>query len=229
MLPPRVLENPTARGADFLKQALETVARGLGFKETTPTVRAQVGRRSGAGFPVVRFATLDHGGSRPHSPAVRRAGRRDGGDTTVGNTHEKWGLMAALKKLLAGYMVGVAVFVAFWFVCNPFFEAPGVWDVANYLMAVALVLALASYARRSSREARETGLSASRGPMKVNLGLYLTAGLTILFFRNWFLEISGQGDESSATTGMVWIVVNVLFPLVAGTAGLFLWRESARR
>ena len=137
--------------------------------------------------------------------------------------------MAALKKLLAGYMVGVAVFVAFWFVFNPFFEAPGVWDVANYLMAVALAMALAFYASRSFKEAREIGTGASQRYLGVDVGLYLTVGLTILFLRNWFLEISGQGVESSVTTGMVWIVVNVLFPLVVGTAGLFLWRESARR
>ncbi len=137
--------------------------------------------------------------------------------------------MAALKKLLAGYMVGVAVFVAFWFVFNPFFEAPGVWDVANYLMAAALVVALAFYARRSFKEAEEIGTGVSQRCLGVDVRLYLTVGLTILFLRNWFLEISGQGDESSVPTGMVWIVVNVLVPLVVGTAGLFLWRESARR
>ena len=34
--------------------------------------------------------------------------------------------MAALKKLLGGYLIVVAVFVASWFVVNPFFAVPGV-------------------------------------------------------------------------------------------------------
>ncbi len=137
--------------------------------------------------------------------------------------------MAGLKKLLGGYLIVVAVFVASWFVVNPFFDAPAVWGVANYLMAAALVTALAFSVNRSFKWGRELGPSASRGHMKVNPVLYLTAGVAILFFRNWFLEISGQGEESSVATGMVWIVVNVLFPLVAGTTGLSLWRDSAQR
>ena len=137
--------------------------------------------------------------------------------------------MVGLRKLLGGYLIVVAVFVASWFVVNPFFDAPAVWDVANYLMAAALLAALAFSVDRIFKEARELGPSANRGHMEANPGLYLTAGVAILFFRNWFLEISGQGEESTVATGMVWIVVNVLFPLVAGTAGLTLWRDSAQR
>ena len=137
--------------------------------------------------------------------------------------------MAALKKLLGGYLIVVAVFVASWFVVNPFFAVPGVWDVANYLMAAALVAALAFNAHRRHSEERELGPDVCRRYLRVDVGLYLTAGLTLLFFRNWFLEISGRGEESSVATGMVWIVVNVLFPLVAGTAGLSMWRDSVQR
>ena len=137
--------------------------------------------------------------------------------------------MVALKKLLGVYLIAAAAFVAAWFVVIPFFDAPAVWDVANYLMAAALVAALAFNAHRSFKETREIGPSVSRRHVEVNPSLCLTAGVAILFFRNWFLEITGQGDESSVATGMVWIVVNVLFPLVAGTAGLTLWRDSTQK
>ena len=121
-------------------------------------------------------------------------------------------MQTAFKKLLGAYLLGTAVFVAVWFVVNPFFDASGVWDVANYLMAVALVAALVFNTRRMFEE------------RTVNLCLYLTVGVALLFFRNWFLEMSGaDGDDS--TTGLVWIVVNVLFPLTAGATGLALWRE----
>ncbi len=137
--------------------------------------------------------------------------------------------MVALKKLLGVYLIAVGAFVAAWFVVNPFFDAPAFWDVANYLMAAALVTALPLIVNRIFKEAREIEPRASRRLVEVNPGLCLTAGVAILFFRNWFLEISGQGDDISVTTGMVWIVVNVLFPLVAGTAGLSLCRDSAQR
>ena len=62
--------------------------------------------------------------------------------------------MVGLRKLLGGYLIVVAVFVASWFVVNPFFDAPGVWDVANYLMAAALVTALAFSVKRSLKGER---------------------------------------------------------------------------
>ena len=57
-------------------------------------------------------------------------------------------LRTAFRKALGAYLMGMAVFVAVWFVVNPFFDVSGVWDVANYLMAVALVAALAFNVRR---------------------------------------------------------------------------------
>ena len=48
-------------------------------------------------------------------------------------------LQTAFRKLLGAYLMGMAVFVAVWFLVNPFFDADGVRDLANYLMAAALV------------------------------------------------------------------------------------------
>ncbi|MDE2937557.1 MAG: hypothetical protein OXR67_01355 [Chloroflexota bacterium] len=138
--------------------------------------------------------------------------------------------MTAFRKLLGAYMMGTAVFVAAWFVVNPFFDVSGIWDVANYLMAVSLVAALVFNVRRKFRERREGegDLCKSLRRWEAILRVYLTAGVTILFFRNWFLEIAGA-DGDASTTGLVWIAVNVLFPLAAGATGLTLWRESAGR
>ena len=133
-------------------------------------------------------------------------------------------LKAAFKRLLGAYLIGTALFVAAWFIINPFFDARGVWDAANYLMAVALVVSLLFNLHRKLRvNADQDGDRLGR--WEIDLCLYLTIGVAILFFRNWFLEIAGDGDGDSAT-GLVWIVVNVLFPLTAGTAGAALWRET---
>ncbi len=43
-------------------------------------------------------------------------------------------LQTAFRKLLGAYLMGTAVFVAVWFVGNPFFDVNGVWDVANYFL-----------------------------------------------------------------------------------------------
>ncbi len=138
-------------------------------------------------------------------------------------------MQAACKKLLGAYLMGTAVFVAVWFVVNPFFDVSGVWGAANYLMAVALVAALLFNARRmfEDREGQRSDGPGLRS-LTANLCLYLTAGVALLFFRNWFLEIAGAGDDNS-TTGLVWIVVNALFPLTAGATGAALWRGSAER
>ena len=131
-------------------------------------------------------------------------------------------MKGAFKKLLGAYLIGAAVFVAAWFIINAFFEASGVWDAANYLMAVALVGALLFNLYRKLKDDADGD---RRRRWEVDLCLYLTLGVAILFFRNWFLEMAGTGSNNS-TTGLVWIVVNVLFPLTAGTTGVALWRES---
>ena len=138
-------------------------------------------------------------------------------------------MQTAFRKLLGAYLMGTAVFVALWFVVNPFFDAHGVWDVVNYLMAVALVAALVFNAGQRLRE--RDGEHDDRDKLRrldVKLWLHLTAGVALLFFRNWFLEIAGA-DGDGSTTALVWIMVNVLFPLTAGATGLALWRQSGGR
>ncbi len=138
-------------------------------------------------------------------------------------------MLIAFRKLLGAYLMGTAVFVAAWFVVNPFFDAHGVWDVANYLMAVALVAALVLNARRKFEvKAGERGDAPNLRSLTASLCLYLTVGVALLFFRNWFMEIAGA-DGDNSTTGLVWIVVNVLFPLTAGATGAAIWRDSTGR
>lgn len=137
--------------------------------------------------------------------------------------------MGVIKRALAVYMMGVAAFVAVWFIIASFFEADGVWDVANFLMAVGLFVAMIFNLVRNSGESGHRGWRWCLPPVTGdNAGLYLTTGVAILFLRNWFVEIANAGDENSVTTGIVWIVVNVLFPLIAAATGCALWRESSR-
>lgn len=137
--------------------------------------------------------------------------------------------MGIIKGALAVYMMDVAAFVAVWFIIASFFEADGVWDVANFLIAAGLVVAMIFNLVRNSGESGHRGWRWRLSPVTGDsAGLYLIAVVTILFLRNWFVETANAGDENSVTTGMVWIVVNVLFPLIAAATGCALWRESSR-
>ena len=103
------------------------------------------------------------------------------------------------------------------------------WEVANYLMAVALVAALVFNAGRSLKNPdSERGDCDGLRRWDATHWLYRTSGVALLFFRNWFLEIAGAEDDNS-TTGLVWAAVNVLFPLTAGTTCVALWRGPAGR
>ena len=136
--------------------------------------------------------------------------------------------MAAFKKLSSIYLVGVAIFVAVWFIISSFFDAGGVWDVANYLIAAGLLLALMfHFYRKFAEDEDDSGDGVSRRYLEVNAGLYLTAGIAILFLRNWFWELTAMEGETSSTVGIVWVVVNTLFPLVAGATGCAMWRDSS--
>jgi len=96
-------------------------------------------------------------------------------------------------------------------------------------MAVALVVALGFNARRTFEDREgERGDGPGLRSLMANLCLCLSAGVALLFFRNWFLEIAGA-DDDNPTTGLVWVVVNVLFPLTAGATGAALWREPDGR
>ena len=96
--------------------------------------------------------------------------------------------------------------------CQLFLAVNGVWDVAKYLIAVALVAALVFNVFRKQKGGLRRRL---RRPATLGGQIsprFLTAGVAVLLVRNWFLEIAGA-DGGGSKTELVWFVVNVLFPL----------------
>ena len=112
--------------------------------------------------------------------------------------------MEGAKKLFGVYLILVATIVAVWFIINTFFvnsfSVSDVWFVLDILMAIGLVIALAcNFDRKRNLEGRSPDEPISRRYLEVNTAFYLTAGITILFFHNWFLSYITVRAASTAT------------------------------
>ena len=143
--------------------------------------------------------------------------------------------MEAVKKLFGGYLIGVAMVVAVWFIINSFFadsfNTLNVWYTLDVLMAIGLAIALIfNYARKREEEAgREPGEPVSRRHLEVNTAFYLTAGIMILFLHNWFSLLANGSDslEGNHQAWVIWAVVDTMLPLVLGVTGCAMWRDAA--
>ena len=141
--------------------------------------------------------------------------------------------MAALKKLGAVYLVGVAVVVAVFFIVNTFLDDEinvlNVWHVLDVLMLIGLAIALTyNYARKQDEDGGDPSGGVTRRYLEVNVAFYLTAGVTILFLHNWF-SLLALGSDSLNDNGRaawtIWAVVDTLLPIVVGITGCRLWNE----
>ena len=108
--------------------------------------------------------------------------------------------MAALKKPVGAYLIGVAVVVAVWFIINTViaessdFDVLDVWYVLDVLMLIGLVLGLA-YNYVNKREHKGGDGPVTRRYLEANVTFYLTAAVTILFLHNW-IALLAQGADS---------------------------------
>lgn len=103
-----------------------------------------------------------------------------------------------------------------------------VWQVLNYVMFVAIALALVfNFLRKRVNDARE-GTGLSREYLESNVMFYLTSAIAILFVYSWVGELIRGGDEGGGTlAGIVWTVVNVVFVIISATTGAHLLRNEA--
>ncbi len=142
--------------------------------------------------------------------------------------------MEAIKKLVGAYLVGVSIAVAIFFIINVFLVGTisvlAVWHVLDVLMLVGLALGVVfNYAYKTRMNGRDAGESVTRGYLDANVTFYITTGVTILFLHNWFAFLA-TGDVSvgeNHTAWVIWAVVDTVLPIILGTTGCRLWRESS--
>ena len=136
--------------------------------------------------------------------------------------------MEMLKKPLSVILGLMAVAVLFHFVLSPFYEdsvdVDSVWNVINWVMAVGVIVTLATtcvFKRGSGTDGADTNRF-----ICVNAAFYAAAALAVLFFWNWFDDLTVGEDGQSEIRLFYWVVINVLFVLLAGTVSAHLWRDA---
>lgn len=147
--------------------------------------------------------------------------------------------MEALKKLMAVYLVGLAVAVAVYFIIGGLlpddFDQLDVWEILNIMMAVGLGLALLfNFYRKLSEGGRDAEGVVTRRYIEVNVLFYFTAGIAVLFLHNWF-ALLGLGPDNLGAPDVagnhqrwvIWAVVDVMLPITLGVTGCRMWASSS--
>ena len=140
--------------------------------------------------------------------------------------------MEAVRKLLGMYLVAVATVVAVWFIMNTLFvnslNVSDVWFVLDILMVVGLAVAVMfNYDRKRREDGRSPGEPITRRYLEVNIALYLTLGITILFLHNWIAFLKLGLDVGNHQAWVIWAVVDTLLPLTLGVTGCRMLKDSA--
>ena len=141
--------------------------------------------------------------------------------------------MAMVRKLVAVAVGAVGLVIALHLVFSAFYEdavdVGQIWNVLNWFMAAALLVTLAvGYHRKRVLDGR-SGDGVTREYLEVNVGLYVTAFLVILFAWNWFDDLTVVDGSQSDNRLLIWSVINPLFVLVACSASRALWRSGPAR
>ena len=136
--------------------------------------------------------------------------------------------MAMALRLVGGLMMVYAVLYTLQLFSDQLYDNPGrVWEVMNYISALAILAALAAnfvYARAHSSA---TG-PGSRARLAAGVLFYATAALGIGFFHNWIdLLALGSGESVSTHDEVMWNIIGISLPLVLGATGWRLWQTSA--
>ena len=132
------------------------------------------------------------------------------------------------KRLAGAYLAIVGAAVAVHFVLDPLIYEwpegegdPIVWIILDWLMAGGLAIAVPVTFMRKREADADTDL---REYLTANLAFYLAAGLTLLLLWNAFQIEWSAGNQTP--DAQVWVVIDVLLPMLFVTLGLRLWNEA---
>ena len=135
--------------------------------------------------------------------------------------------MDLIKRAFGYIHIILGLAVAVQFLASEIYDDDAViqvWDVLNYLMAIGVVAALVfSYLR--SREADRSDMSEW---IASSVMLVASAALFLLFIEQWFAwtVFKDAGDELGESRSMVWIMIDVMFPIVNIIVGSYLLRSA---
>ena len=138
--------------------------------------------------------------------------------------------MNVLRKLLAVFLIGVALLVAVHFVFNSFyrewFDTVDVWSVLDWPIALAIVIALIVHLRLKHALDAGSEQGVTREYVEVNAATYATVLVALWFFSNWFNFLNFGAEGESTANLVVWAIVDALIVLVLSATGGYLWRAG---
>ena len=133
-----------------------------------------------------------------------------------------------LVKRVFGYVhIVLGLAVAVQFLASEIYDDDAViqvWDFLNYLMAIGAIAALVfSYLRVRDADGSDVKEWVASSAM-----LIASAALFLLYFEQWFAwtVFKDAADELSEVRTMVWIVIDVMFPIVNIIVGSYLLRSA---
>ena len=138
--------------------------------------------------------------------------------------------MDILRKLLAVFLIGVALLVAVHFVFNSFYretlDTIDVWSILDWPIALAIAIAIVVNVRRKRALDRGSEQGLDREYVEANSALYATALVALWFYSNWFNFLNVGSEGESAANLVVWALVDALIVLVLSVTGGHLWRAD---
>ena len=135
--------------------------------------------------------------------------------------------MAIALRAVGGLLMLYAALYLAQFLFNTLYDNPQpVWDVMNYVSALAILIALAAnFAHMRSQSGGGEPLSLAR--LGAHVLFYANAVLAIWFFRNWiYLLALDEGASARVPVDVIWDFVAVMIPLVLATTGRRLWQRG---
>lgn len=141
-----------------------------------------------------------------------------------------------IARICGVYLVVVAVAVAVHTVVEPFYHSNDsaalygeIWGILDWFMALSIVLGIwFAYQMKSSDADRASSGGITRGLAFSNLLFYGFLYVAILFFWNWFMHLNpGAPSPDGGKVLLVWLIVDAGLPLLAGSLGFHLVRESS--
>ena len=135
--------------------------------------------------------------------------------------------MAMVSRVGGGLMMVYAALYLAQFLFNALYDNPQpVWDVMNYVSALAILFALA--VNFTHMRSLPNGEPVTIARLSVHVLFYVNAALAIWFFRNWiYLLTLDEGASASVPVDVIWDFVAAMIPLVLATTGWRLWQTEA--
>ena len=146
--------------------------------------------------------------------------------------------MDQVRRGVAVALVVLAVAVGLNLMFTPVYHDGGdaypVWQVLNWFMAVAVVIALLISYHRSRSGDGGPGDPVTREYLGATAMLLGSIALVIIFYWNWLWTLFPENEVDLAAQSHVnyFPMMDVLFTCVVGSAGCYLWRavgEKTRR